>query len=1624
MQTASGQEDTRPPQTGRPLALSAQHRNLKLSSVALAELNSRVRNNPSLMQFTTQTSTHVTAGERLNGEDGLNYEPSVKHEKLSASARKWLLHNVTAHRVGRVFTDTTRVTELTGFVYEGDKYICQACAFNSASRIMFREHVRCHTIPMPYSCAQCGDKMFLRNVRCHYVCQHGNCEPSFRVEPSLLVEQIMRKLGPAAPHSVSKISVNQNINKPVPSCSVSSYEAAQPDRPNFSLVDISRENQDLLQALADETNRRHLEMLVANCNYNDGVYVCELCKFSTRIPFQIYEHIISDVQRWNCGCINCLSSNSSNCTVVVAAVHKLMKQEHERDTRDIPTEPIKPIVIAPLGNDAASSEYSASASQSAVVGATSWQSLTSCRYNIADSTGIVFPSINQDVGSPLYLQHTNTKSAASSAHQQTHTTHRWPSAHTQTTPGRSLSSDVTVRNQTQLVPVDSLLPLTRAALNTPLQTTRPVLARQSSFQPAIARPAAPTKPSFWSVRDLLQAPASSTTLPETPTLQQLMMGSSDISGNWQPIENVSREPRGRPGDRDTQVVEGDVMAGPSEARSSRGNNGVIELSDTSDEDQVDESSVPAACVLGGNQRNSLPEKNRHDSETEAAVADNSLGKRTEPVRNIKRNGDRFVKNPSKKSDLKVKLIARQLRIGGRCQGKGAMESDKHVDDSEVAPTDSTEADSDKEEFFRCGVPECKVSYCDVASLKNHMKTYHASMKIYPCPYCSCLWSDHNSLVDHILTHVGPKPYRCVQCDICFVTHSQLKNHLDTSHHVKKLLKCQVGGCEYVSKLWTEFKVHIWNCHPAEDEYTCFACDATFTSPSAYLRHLESGMETLICCAYCPMTSKLRYSIIRHLGSVHQGLRTSVKVQTDVTCGKRNKLTLRKCTPQKQAFKPLVRPVLCQCTLCDFVDADKTLVDVHIENHKSTRDTNLAFSCAFCTFGSNEMQQYAQHLANHRSKVTHQLRYFRCSYCVFTSNQMPLVEKHLEKKHSERPFKFEVQQATVTTNRQEANVASNGRQACASAGGQHDEATMQKPHASCDLGSSKHQNNASTGPSVRKRVVVVPRSGNDKKPHVSGDLKDSSKHPRPASTGSSLHKRLLIVLERCSVPKTTTQNKAAPRLRAKRKSTSDDDDDVTRRHAKRGRKPIETGVAKDHSKAVRRSTEIPADDKTHHRDTSLTDKYEVGDREQMFSEEEEDDSYWREMIRKSTSPEEYAAQEVPSVRSTTGRLDRGSIAGTPIPHDGIRPNRKEPQNYSKSGVSVDECDSEGVEPMSEDDDSFWRDVIRKRNSPGEINMTQSKRDDIVEDEKAVEDIFVSEEDEEEDDTFWRNVVRRSKRDQHSESTCDQPTTVGRICRAPVVSRTLEDGSRDRLPRGVGFIGPQPATPGSSSTPSLTIANYNCTLCEFSCNDWQLFDDHVRSSHENMSADTMTGTSIAKTERSSRKRVVATAAGRVAGLAGCSTTDADAIVSCDDNEMRYHCYLCSIDCPNWKTFESHMSGAHSYNVIKSETTTPFQNIVAVPIEKRSPSARKPFACNKCSFVTYFVHLLKKHCNGHTEMQLNQPHASHRTRTSPRKRMRNIKERTKSDEKRNGPLQPDRTTPRRKLGEIEVSAFNSTY
>ena len=395
--------------------------------------------------------------------------------------------------------------------------------------------------------------------------------------------------------------------------------------------------------------------------------------------------------------------------------------------------------------------------------------------------------------------------------------------------------------------------------------------------------------------------------------------------------------------------------------------------------------------------------------------------RGRPPREYTKDESSVTRTIQKQTKGASKRIKDSNSIGGN--GNSTKPSEPKTGSHDERNSDKvTTNDADKEEegsFYKCNLPGCGNSFCEANELKEHIQESHASMSMFPCPYCSCIWSDYCRLIEHIPSHIGSMPYRCIQCDVAFTTSASLRRHFQRSHRVNQPFACTTDGCEFVTNLWTEFKVHNLNYHGGEKRHTCFACVASFTNLSDFFAHIESGMATMICCSMCKMKSKVPHTILRHIRCVHGATKGEVLVQTTVKCAQTDEPTAPKTNdpiPSKETINV--------CDQCDFADGNQVSFDYHTESHNVLKDLRFAFSCQLCPFGSDDRTQYKLHIANHRGTPVHQLRSFKCTHCLFITNQMPIIEKHLQEMHTDRPFNFEVQQEFVPANVNDKSTSSD------------------------------------------------------------------------------------------------------------------------------------------------------------------------------------------------------------------------------------------------------------------------------------------------------------------------------------------------------------------------------------------------------------------------------------------------------------------------------------------------------------------------------------------------------------------------------------------------------------------------
>ena len=473
-----------------------------------------------------------------------------------------------------------------------------------------------------------------------------------------------------------------------------------------------------------------------------------------------------------------------------------------------------------------------------------------------------------------------------------------------------------------------------------------------------------------------------------------------------------------------------------------------------------------------------------------------------------------------------------------------MSLEKYIADQNVNVTPENsdivvEADGEEGEFFKCGFSECHSSYCDEVSLNTHITDAHQTMTLFPCYYCSCLWSTCKQLLAHLPSHIGSLPYRCVQCDICFAKRSFLREHLNKMHKVNKPFKCQFTGCAFVSNVWSEFKAHNSIIHPLEDAYRCFACKTEMNTREAFFEHIEMHMVTLICCSYCTMKARTRQRILRHSNNIHQGLDVRFTVQITVKCvSETTELEAPKSVPtstvsSEQELIRSHRNVACE---------EESSMGEHVKCHESGSNLNLAFQCSLCPFVSDELQDFSLHLANHCGKTSHSFRQYKCVHCQYTGNVMTLMEEHLQENHENELFKFEVVQEVVKSNPVPEYVHPSSDASADSAqlvihmndepqrirGTQH-----KHVHYGVLQGASRIQPKYAKGDSSQnintRQNDVVPKSGSSASQHSTkcNVEDDTTRHAindnaqrRTRTNGSScdivFKRKLLIVLERCDV----------------------------------------------------------------------------------------------------------------------------------------------------------------------------------------------------------------------------------------------------------------------------------------------------------------------------------------------------------------------------------------------------------------------------------------------------------------------------------------------------------------------------
>ena len=160
------------------------------------------------------------------------------------------------------------------------------------------------------------------------------------------------------------------------------------------------------------------------------------------------------------------------------------------------------------------------------------------------------------------------------------------------------------------------------------------------------------------------------------------------------------------------------------------------------------------------------------------------------------------------------------------------------------------ADADGAEQHRlASCPDCNQTFICPETLQQHQK----STRHCYCAQCDRLFVNPEALGQHLQSSIHATQFHCCDCDRDFVNEQALHQHLADKIHKPKakseltsfeLSDWVCEDCDRDFKDEKGLKQHLSSViHKPLSDFKCFGherCKKRFTSPSAWLHHLESG----------------------------------------------------------------------------------------------------------------------------------------------------------------------------------------------------------------------------------------------------------------------------------------------------------------------------------------------------------------------------------------------------------------------------------------------------------------------------------------------------------------------------------------------------------------------------------------------------------------------------------------------------------------------------------------------------------------------------------------------------------------------------------------------------------------
>ena len=333
----------------------------------------------------------------------------------------------------------------------------------------------------------------------------------------------------------------------------------------------------------------------------------------------------------------------------------------------------------------------------------------------------------------------------------------------------------------------------------------------------------------------------------------------------------------------------------------------------------------------------------------------------------------------------------------------------------------------KKSHFVCTYDGCREKFSMELMLKNHIKSFHKSVKSkFVCPIEGCVrvYNHKRDVNRHILTGHTKRDVICTHegCDKKFPTEKIMKNHVFRVHQAEAVkVKCDWPGCDYVGRRSTLYshrlrhqnkpkplvcnrdncgqsfsceqslREHTHDVHNANRLLKCRHSGCTFETYKSreMKRHYPKHKNWLSCdWPECDKMYQFKFHLEEHINAIHKNIKPHVCSEP----GCQYKTAYNSCLNQHAKTHQDRRKVPCDWPGCTYMSKHKNDLKRHMISHSDERP----FACDWPGCDSRFKTNYHRnkHIGTHsdqknmvcdcgkRFKTKHNLWQHKNLYCHY------------------------------------------------------------------------------------------------------------------------------------------------------------------------------------------------------------------------------------------------------------------------------------------------------------------------------------------------------------------------------------------------------------------------------------------------------------------------------------------------------------------------------------------------------------------------------------------------------------------------------------------------------------------